>query len=70
MFSLVDGWDQVPYRENTADGNEVPKVRKGTEVVDYIITELNAIITDLPIGPANIANKDAAKVLLMKCYLL
>ncbi len=69
MFSLVDGWDQVPYRENTADGNEVPKVRKGTEVVDYIITELNAIITDLPVGPANIANKDAAKVLLMKCYL-
>jgi starch-binding outer membrane protein, SusD/RagB family len=68
-FALVDGWDQVPYRDNTADGNEVPKVRKGSQVIDYIITELNAIIPDLPTGPANRANKDAARALLMRCYL-
>ena len=69
MFSLVDGWDQVPYRTNTADPTEVPAVRKGTAALDYIITELNAVITDLPAGPANRANKDAARALLMKCYL-
>lgn len=69
MFSLVDGWDQVPYRENTANTEEVPKVRKGTEALDYIISELEAIIPTLPTAPANRANRDAAKVLLMKCYL-
>ena len=69
MFSLVDGWDQVPYRENTANSEEVPKVRVGSGALDYIITELNAIIPNLPVGPAKIANKDAARVLLMKCLL-
>jgi starch-binding outer membrane protein, SusD/RagB family len=68
-FALVDGWDQVPYRTNTTDPEEVPKVRKGAEAIDYIISELNAIIPDLPVGTANKANKDAAKALLMKCYL-
>jgi starch-binding outer membrane protein, SusD/RagB family len=68
-FSLVDGWDQVPYRTNTADPYEVPQVRKGTAAVDYVIAELNAIMSDLPNGPANRANKDAARVLLMKAYL-
>ncbi len=68
-FSWVDGWDQVPYREEGSNILDFPKVRKGTEVIDYIISELNAIMNDLPDGPANVANKDAAKVLLMKCYL-
>jgi hypothetical protein len=69
MFSLVDGWDQVPYRENTADPEEVPKVRKGTAALDFVISELQAIIPNLPAGPANRANKDAARALLMKCFL-
>lgn len=68
-FSMLDGWDQVPYRENTADPYEVPKVRKGVEAVDYIIAELTDILPDLPDGPAKIANKDGARALLMKCYL-
>ena len=68
-FSWVDGWDQVPYREEGSNILDLPKVRKGTEVIDYIIAEINSIMNDLPDGPANVANKDAAKVLLMKCYL-
>jgi len=68
-FFWLDGWDQVPYRENTADADEVPKVRKGTVALDYIIAELTAIIPNLPDGPANKCNKDAARALLMKCYL-
>lgn len=69
-FEVLDGFDQVPYRENTADANEVPKVRKGAEALDYIISELNAIIPALPDnGPAFQATKNAARVLLMKCYL-
>jgi hypothetical protein len=69
MYSLVDGWDQVPYRINTSDPNEIPSIRKGTAALDYIISELNAVIADLPVGPANKANKDGARALLMKCYL-
>jgi starch-binding outer membrane protein, SusD/RagB family len=68
-YQLLDGWNQVPYRINTANTEEVPTVRKGTEAADYIITELNAIIADLPVGPANRANKDAARVLLMRTIL-
>lgn len=69
MFSILDGWDQVPYRINTADPNEVPGVRKGMDALNYIISEVNAIRDRLPDGPANKANKDAARVLLMKLYL-
>jgi starch-binding outer membrane protein, SusD/RagB family len=72
MFWLVDGWNSVPYRENTADPREIPKVRKGTEALDYIIAELNAALPGLPnyaAGQQFIASKDAARVLLMKCYL-
>ncbi len=69
MFSMLDGWDQVPYRENTADADEVPKVRKGVAALDYIVSELTAIIPTLPDGPARQANKDAARALLMKCFI-
>ncbi len=69
MYQLLDGWDQVPYRLNTANTEEVPSVRKGVVAADYIISELNAIIADLPVGPANRANKDAARVLLMRMYI-
>lgn len=68
-FSLVDGWDQVPYRENTGDPTEVPKVRKGTEAVDFIISELNAIIPVIAETPVNRANKNGARALLMKVLL-
>jgi hypothetical protein len=69
MFSMLDGWNQVPYREPGGSALEAPKVRKGMEALDYIIAEVNAIMAALPDGPAYTANKDAAKVLLMKCYL-
>ena len=69
MFSILEGWDQVPYRENTGDPFEVPKVRKGTEALDYIISEVEAVRANLPDGPAYRANKDAAKAFLMKLYL-
>lgn len=72
MFMLLDGWDQVPYREPGESVLEPAKVRKGSEALDYIISELTAIVNDLPSGGgANKAkaNKDAARVLLMKCYL-
>jgi len=68
-FLVLDGFDQVPYRVPGESTLEPSKVRKGTEALDYIIGELNAILATLPNGPAGRANKNAARVLLMKCYL-
>lgn len=70
IFSVLDGWDQVPYRENLTDYKIDPKTLKGTEAADFLITELTEIINDLPgSGPAYVANKNAARALLMKVYL-
>ena len=39
------------------------------EVVDFVVSEMDAIINDLPAAPTNHANKDAARVLKMKALL-
>jgi hypothetical protein len=70
MFWVLDGWDQVPYREDLTDFKILPKTLKGTEAADFIISELNAIMNTLPdAGPAYTANKNGARALLMKIYL-
>jgi starch-binding outer membrane protein, SusD/RagB family len=69
MFMLLDGWDQVPYRDPGESVIAPSRVRKGSEALDYIISELNAVIPALPDAPVTKANKNAARVLLMKCYL-
>lgn len=69
QYLTLDLYDQVPYREPGESAVLPSKVRKGTDALNYIIGELTAIIPDLPAGPVTKANKDAAKVLLMKCYL-
>ncbi|MBS1610965.1 MAG: RagB/SusD family nutrient uptake outer membrane protein [Bacteroidetes bacterium] len=69
MYLLLDMYDQVPYRDPGESLVGPSRVRKGTEALDYIISELNGIESDLPGGPAYIANKYAVKTLLMKCYL-
>jgi starch-binding outer membrane protein, SusD/RagB family len=69
MYMLLDGWDQVSYRDPGESVITPSRIRKGTEALTYIISEINAIMANLPDGPASKANKDAAKVLLMKCYL-
>lgn len=68
-FIWLDGWDQIPYREPGESTVQASKVRKGVEALDYIISEINAILPNLPDGPKITANKNAARVLLMKCYL-
>lgn len=66
---LLDGWNQVNYREPGESVLTPSKVRVGADALNFIIAELNAIIPNLPNGPAYTANKNAARVLLMKCYL-
>ena len=70
IFAVLDGYDQVPYREDLKDYKIMPVTLKGTEAADFVISELNAIINDLPdTGPAYVASKNAARALLMKVYL-
>jgi starch-binding outer membrane protein, SusD/RagB family len=72
MYWVLDGWDQVPYREDLTNYKLLPKTLKGTAAADFIISELNAIMTTLPDGSpttAYVANKDGARALLMRIYL-
>jgi starch-binding outer membrane protein, SusD/RagB family len=69
MFAVADGWGQVPVREAGDNLLEPSQVLTGDVALDFVISELNEIMGDLPDGPTYKANKDAAKVLLMKAYL-
>jgi starch-binding outer membrane protein, SusD/RagB family len=69
MYWMLDLFDQVPYREPGENIIQPAKVRKGLEALKYIISEITAVQPDLPDGPSSKANKFAAKVFLMKCYL-
>jgi starch-binding outer membrane protein, SusD/RagB family len=70
MFSVLDHWDQVPYRSDLVDLKKLPETKKGAACADFIIAELEAIVGNLPAtGAANKANQNAARTLLMKLYL-
>jgi starch-binding outer membrane protein, SusD/RagB family len=68
-FHYVEGWNQAPYREPSLVPTDIPKVRVGNDGLNYVIAELEAVQNALPDGPANLANKNACRALLMKCYL-
>lgn len=67
--SVLDGWGQVPYRQEGSSLLDDAAVFSAQEAVDLIISEVDAIMNDLPDGPTNRANADAAKVLKMKTLL-
>ncbi|WP_437921544.1 RagB/SusD family nutrient uptake outer membrane protein [Sphingobacterium sp. LRF_L2] len=74
MFDMLDLYGVVPIREGESleDFRIAPEVLQPEAAIDYIVKELNEIITDLPNnGPtaAYVANKNAARTLLMKVYL-
>lgn len=69
MYWILDLYDQVPYRDPGESVTQLARVRKGTEALDFIISEVNAVMANLPDAPVNRATKDAARGLLMKCYL-
>lgn len=70
VFDVLDLWGVVPIRENLDDFRQLPKTMSTDEATAFIISELNAIMNDLPAsGPAYVANKNAARALLMKTYL-
>jgi hypothetical protein len=60
MFWLLDMFDQVLYREPGEELSQAARLRKGTEALTYIVSEIQAVQKDLPLGPAGKANQDAA----------
>ena len=70
LFNLLDLYGQYPFRNPGENLLTAPVVKKGTEGIDFIIAELNAVLPNLATAnPKTIANLDAVRVLLMKCYL-
>jgi hypothetical protein len=73
MYWILDFFDQVPYRDPGENTVLPARVRKGPEALQYIISEIDTVMQNLPDGPPDgpvtRPTKDAAKVLLMKCYL-
>lgn len=68
-FSVLDGWGQVPFRAPGENVTQPSQVRLAAEEIDYLISEINDIMTDLPNQDITKATQDAAKMLLMKIYL-
>ncbi len=70
LFNLLDLYGQYPIRNPGDNLLNAPEVKSGAAGVDFIISELNAALPNLPASnPINKATPDAARVLLMKCYL-
>ncbi|SEL78147.1 RagB/SusD family nutrient uptake outer membrane protein [Parapedobacter koreensis] len=70
MYDVLNFWGVVPYREDLEDFRADPITLQTQEAIDFIASELNAIISDLPsTGAAYVANQNAARTLLMKLHL-
>jgi hypothetical protein len=71
-YNVVDLFGQAPYREAGSALTLDPKVWSRSEATDFIIAELEAVVSTLPTRVPNQAfkiNKDAARFLLAKVYL-
>ncbi len=73
LYHLLTLYGQYPFRNPGDNLLNAPTVKAGADGAQFIIDELNTILPDLgPGGNANmtLANADAAKALLMKCYMI
>lgn len=70
MYDVLNFWGVVPFREDLEDFRTTPTTLQTQEAIDFIASELNAIMDDLPrTGAAYVANQNAARTLLIKLYL-
>jgi hypothetical protein len=70
VFWLCDGWGQVPMREPGAPLADIPEVLSSPEAIAYVISELEAIVNNLPADDVPwVATQAAAHALLAKAYL-
>lgn len=75
MWSILDLYGQVPFRDTSLPSTSVPEVLSGAAAVDFIIADLDAAIANAPavsagtIGSLNRASKAAARFLKAKVLL-
>lgn len=73
MFTVLDLYGQVPFRDPGENLLNAPKVYKGVDAINFIISEVRAAKNNLPASTgratATRATKDAADMLLMKLLL-
>ena len=72
LYNLLDFFGQYPIRNPGDNLLNAPEVKTGAPAIDFIISELNAILATVPAATANInykANPDAVRMLLMRCYI-
>ncbi|WP_346856296.1 RagB/SusD family nutrient uptake outer membrane protein [uncultured Draconibacterium sp.] len=70
VFWIADGWGQVPMRDPGSALSEDPYVMSGGEAVDFIISELESIMSNLPETSDHwVATQSAAHALLAKAYI-
>jgi hypothetical protein len=70
LYYLLDLYGQYPFRNPGENLLNAPAVKSGADGINFIISELTAILPDLPASnPSTLANPDACRLLLMKCYL-
>ena len=70
VFWICDGWGQVPMRTPGGPLAAIPTVMSSSEAINFVITELIAIIPNLRAdAPPWIATKAAANALLAKAYM-
>lgn len=72
MYSVMDFYGQVPFREVTQGVEDLPKVMTRSAAFDYIVKDLTEALPDLSAGLARDkgkASKAAANFLLAKLYL-
>lgn len=70
LYYLLDLYGQYPFRNPGDNLLNAPTVKSGADGINFIISELTAILPDLPAtNPNTLANPDACRLLLMKCYL-
>lgn len=75
VWSTLDLYGQVPFRDTALPTTELPVTLSGQEAVDFIVADLQVAIDGLPSTPAmagedlQLASKAAARFLLAKVLL-
>jgi hypothetical protein len=70
LYYLLDLYGQFPIRNPGDNLLLAPTVKNAADGAAFLISELTAILPALPASNgSNLANPDACRVLLMKCYL-
>lgn len=70
LYQILDLYGQFPFRNPGDNLLNAPPVLTGDSAVQFIVSELNAILPDLPTtGSSAVATQNAARVLLMRTLL-